>query len=100
MFEVSIIIPRCLTSFISSTLSILIAYEKAVEQQLVRTEISQAKRENKHYLSNVDKGKEISAIVERKRKHGASEEQVMFDKQVAFFVELFRPHKVEPWFHY
>ena len=42
----------------------------------MRTEISQAKRENTHYLQNVEKGKEIQAIVERKRKRGASEDEV------------------------
>ena len=36
----------------------------------MRTEISQAKRENTHYLENVSKGKEIEAIVGRKRKKG------------------------------
>lgn len=36
----------------------------------MRTEISQAKRENSHYLENVSKGKEIKAIVGRKRKKG------------------------------
>ena len=42
----------------------------------MRTEISQAKRENTHYLSSVEKGKEIEAIVQRKRKRGATEEEV------------------------
>ena len=42
----------------------------------MRTEISQAKRENAHYMSNVAKGKEVKAIVTRKRKHGATEEEV------------------------
>lgn len=31
--------------------------------------MSQAKRENKHYLTSVDKKKEIDAIVKRKRRH-------------------------------
>ena len=42
----------------------------------MRTEISQAKRENSHYLASVEKGKEIEAIVQRKRKRGATEEDV------------------------
>lgn len=42
----------------------------------MRTEISQAKRENTHYLTSVEKGKEIEAIVQRKRKRGATEEEV------------------------
>lgn len=52
------------------------AYEQAVREQKMRTEISQAKRENTHYLQNVEKGKEIQAIVERKRKRGVSEDEV------------------------
>ena len=54
----------------------LAAYEQAVREQKMRTEISQAKRENTHYLASVEKGKEIDAIVERKRKRGATEEEV------------------------
>ena len=42
----------------------------------MRTEISQAKRENTHYLASIEKGKEIEAIVERKRKRGATEAEV------------------------
>lgn len=42
----------------------------------MRTEMSQAKRENRHYLASVDKGKAIEAIIKRKRKQGASEEEV------------------------
>jgi len=49
------------------------AYEQAVREQKMRTEISQAKRENTHYLENVSKGKEIEAIVGRKRKRGVEE---------------------------
>jgi ESF2/ABP1 family protein len=47
-----------------------------VREQRMRTEISQAKRENSHYLASVEKGKEIEAIVERKRKRGATEDEV------------------------
>ena len=53
-----------------------IAYEQAVREQRMRTEMSQAKRENSHYLTSVEKGKEIEAIVERKRKRGATEDEV------------------------
>ncbi len=42
----------------------------------MRTESSQAKRENAHYLQSVVKSKEIEAIVDRKRKRGLSEEAV------------------------
>lgn len=50
------------------------AYEQAVKQQQMRTEMSQAKRENKHYRASVDKSKAIEAIVKRKRKRGVAEE--------------------------
>ena len=43
-----------------------IAYQNAVREQRLRTEISQVKRENQFYLQNVEKGKEIGAIQERK----------------------------------
>ena len=42
----------------------------------MRTKISQAKRENSHYLASVEKDKKIEAIVERKRKRGATEGEV------------------------
>ena len=38
--------------------------------------MSQAKRENRHYRANVDKGKEISAILERKKRKGIPEREV------------------------
>ena len=43
-----------------------IAYQTAVREQRLRTELSQVKRENQFYLQNVGKGKEIIAIEERK----------------------------------
>ena len=46
------------------------AYENAVREQRLRTEISQAKRENAHYLQSVDKSKTVSAIVEKKKRTG------------------------------
>mgnify|MGYP001795248897 CR=1 FL=1 len=46
------------------------AYEKAVREQRMRTEISQAKREANIYLQSVEKGKEIAAIEEKNRKKG------------------------------
>ena len=52
------------------------AYEQAVREQKVRTEISQAKRENSHFLRNVERGKQVAAIVQRKRKRGATEQEV------------------------
>lgn len=52
------------------------AYEQAVREQKMRTEMSQAKKESAHYLANVDKSKEIEAIVERKRRMGVMEDKV------------------------
>ena len=43
-----------------------IAYQGAVREQRLRTEISQVKRENQFYMQNVEKGKEIDAIQDRK----------------------------------
>ena len=43
-----------------------IAYQGAVREQRLRTEISQVKRENQFYMQNVEKGKEIDAILVRK----------------------------------
>lgn len=43
-----------------------IAYQGAVREQRLRTEISQVKRENQFYMQNVEKGKEIDAIQNRK----------------------------------
>ena len=47
-----------------------VAYEIAVREQKMRTEMSQAKRENTHFLLNVEKSKAKEAILERKRKAG------------------------------
>ena len=46
------------------------AYENAVREQRLRTEISQAKRENAHYLQSVEKGYAVSAIVDKKKRTG------------------------------
>ena len=48
----------------------LIAYEQAVREQQMRTEISQARKENQFYLSSVEKSKALKRIGERKRKRG------------------------------
>ncbi|XP_064397747.1 uncharacterized protein LOC135344467 [Halichondria panicea] len=47
-----------------------IAYTQAVREQKMRTEMSQVKRETSAYLSSVDKGKEITAITQRKSRQG------------------------------
>lgn len=43
-----------------------IAYERAVREQRIRTEVAQAKRENQFYMENVNKAKMIRSIEERK----------------------------------
>ena len=58
----------------NSVCKFLLAYEAAVRQQKMRTEMSQAKRETRFYMENVDKQKEFSAIEERKRKRGQETE--------------------------
>jgi len=45
-----------------------VAYEKAVREQKLRAELSQAKRENNIFLKNVEKSKMVKDIEERKRK--------------------------------
>ena len=45
-----------------------VAYERAVEEQQVQLEMSQAKREIKVYMDNVAMSKEIDAIVDRKKR--------------------------------
>lgn len=52
------------------TRSLTIAYENAVREQKLRTAVSQARRENNHYLQSVDKSKAAAAIVERKTMSG------------------------------
>ena len=47
-----------------------LAYDNAVRQQKLRTEISQAKREADHYLQSIDHSKAKRAILERKKKAG------------------------------
>lgn len=46
------------------------AYEQAVRDQQMRTEMSQARKENQFFLSSVEKGKALKRIEERKRKRG------------------------------
>ncbi|ORY06280.1 hypothetical protein K493DRAFT_333167 [Basidiobolus meristosporus CBS 931.73] len=45
-----------------------IAYEKAVREQKLRAEISQARKENKMYVENVEKAKIIKGIQEKKKR--------------------------------
>jgi septal ring factor EnvC (AmiA/AmiB activator) len=44
-----------------------LAYELKVKEQRLKNEISQAKRENKMYLKNVEKAKAIEAMEKRKK---------------------------------
>jgi ESF2/ABP1 family protein len=45
-----------------------IAYELKVKEQKLKTELSQARRENNLYLKNVDKAKMIENIHEKKKR--------------------------------
>ncbi|KAL5014812.1 hypothetical protein ScPMuIL_009082 [Solemya velum] len=47
-----------------------LAYEKAVHQQRMRTEISQVKREANFHMQNIEKKLKMKHIEERKRKKG------------------------------
>ena len=49
------------------------AYQKAVREQRMRTEISQAKREANFYLENVDKNKAFRAMEKRRKKKNPEE---------------------------
>ncbi|CAO3596180.1 unnamed protein product [Absidia cylindrospora] len=46
------------------------AYERRARQERLQAEMSQANRENKAYMLNVDKAKKLEHIQERKRKRG------------------------------
>ncbi|XP_068744837.1 uncharacterized protein [Montipora capricornis] len=59
---------KYLPKFLWNHLCEKIAYEKATKEQLMRTEISQAKKEANFYVENVEKGKTLEAIETRKRK--------------------------------
>ncbi|XP_046845692.1 pre-rRNA-processing protein esf2-like [Xenia sp. Carnegie-2017] len=58
---------KYLPKFKWSHLSEKIAYQKAVREQQMRTEISQAKREANYYLENVDRNKALKAIEKRRK---------------------------------
>ena len=49
------------------------AYQKAVREQRMRTEISQAKREANFYLENVDKNKAFKAMEKRRKKKNSED---------------------------
>ena len=52
------------------------AYEQAVEEQQLRLEMAQLKRENDQYMKNYERSKQVSAIVDRKMKRGEELKQV------------------------
>ena len=59
-----------------------IAYEKAAREQRMRAEISQVKKETSFYLENVEKGKAIKAMQERRKRksHGTNLEVSLTNK--------------------
>lgn len=52
------------------SLSLSSAYEQAVRDQRLRLELSQVRRQNNHFLENVERSKQVTAIVDRKKKRG------------------------------
>ncbi|XP_077869216.1 activator of basal transcription 1-like isoform X2 [Saccoglossus kowalevskii] len=56
-----------------------IAYERAVHDQRMRTEISQAKRETNFYLKNVQKKKMLDEMEKKKKRKG--EEMTIFERK-------------------
>lgn len=61
---------KYLSKFRWSHLTEKIAYEQAVEDQKLRMELSQLKRETDKYLENYELSKQVTAIIDRKRKKG------------------------------
>ncbi|KAJ1557893.1 RNA-binding ATPase activator esf2 [Nowakowskiella sp. JEL0078] len=59
---------KYLPKFKWNNLNEQIAYERAVREHRLRTEMQQAQRENKEYISNVNKSKMVDAITERKKR--------------------------------
>ncbi|RIA93692.1 hypothetical protein C1645_709902 [Glomus cerebriforme] len=59
---------KYLPKFKWNNLTEQIAYEKAARTQRLQAEISQARRENKEYLKNVEKAKMIRSMEEKKEK--------------------------------
>ncbi|CAB3987420.1 activator of basal transcription 1 [Paramuricea clavata] len=64
---------KYLQKFKWSHLSEKMAYQKAVREQRMRTEISQAKREANFYLENVDKNKAFKAMEKRRKKKNSED---------------------------
>ncbi|XP_070533241.1 activator of basal transcription 1-like [Ptychodera flava] len=61
---------KYLSRFKWTHLSEKLAYERAVREQRMRTEISQARKETSFYLQSVQKKRMVDEITERKRKKG------------------------------
>ena len=55
---------------LSQPLLSLPAYEQAVHEQKMRLETSQVRKEINKYMENVERSKQVAAIVERKQKRG------------------------------
>jgi len=51
-----------------------VAYEKAVRDQKLRAELAQAKRENSLFLKNVETGRLMKSMAERKQKKALNEQ--------------------------
>ena len=61
---------KYLPKFKWSHLTEKVAYERRVQEQKLRVEMMQARRENASYVELVETGKKLDKIEERKRKRG------------------------------
>ncbi|XP_069383680.1 activator of basal transcription 1 isoform X2 [Paralichthys olivaceus] len=60
-------------------LSEQLAYQRTVQQQRLRTEVSQAKRETNFYLNNVDKSSHMDKDRKKRRRDGGQVDDKMWD---------------------
>ena len=61
---------KYLSKFRWSHLTEKVAYERRVQEQKLRVEMMQARRENASYVELVEKGKKLDSIEARKRRRG------------------------------
>ena len=61
---------KYLSKFRWSHLTEKVAYERRVQEQKLRVEMMQARRENASYVELVEKGKKLDNIEARKRRRG------------------------------
>lgn len=76
--------------------SLTSAYEQAVSDQKLRLEMSQVRRQHNHYLENVERSKQVTAIVDRKKKRGQDLLEVGTVDKVLFTLPLPLPPPSSP----